>query len=529
MGAMDGKLGALGGGALGARGIGGGIPGDDAYDWATEGNTDLIPRDKLGVVERGADLAATATVTVGAKPIFSAAMANIASIAGGNNWSDVLSGLTASSLLNIGGFTIETASSRDVVVIPADGNYELSATVTGLASSSTLGTARSTIVTRFVRERGGVDAVLPPQGTPSYSRNQYGEYSELHGSHMSAVNDFEAGDKIRVQVLFRVQSANPTLAIVGSSSNLTITGEDSPAVAVSVVVNGLVGSVIDVSGEMIGEVDEDDQASVWVDTYQHELSFAVRKFRATTVAIGVGTEITEVDFISNTQPTSTAADEIWYKPSNGHYHISDADGFWFNTDFGFASTLTALGLPTSGYTDVVDIGRYDTAGDAANSIPAADYAATTQYVYYNRDTTDVEYLSSYTAPGSQVEYWDILALLTDENRITPHPVGDKYEVAALGTVDTFEGTSILLPEIGWIDLVGFVAATGWFALHIPVSLIRGLSISAAGADSVTATSSVHFSTGHDTAAVRVHFGHTFAGNLLIGSGVLGAVEVSAYN
>ena len=99
--------------------------------------------------------------------------------------------------------------------------------------------------------------------------------------------------------------------------------------------------------------------------------------------------------------------------------------------------------------------------------------------FYNRDTTDVEYLSAYTAPGSQVEYWDIAHVLTDENRITPHPVADKYEVAALTAAGGFEDTSILLPEIGWIDLVGFVAATGRFALHIPVSFIRGLSTAAA--------------------------------------------------
>ena len=144
-------------------------------------------------------------------------MANIASIAGGNTWNNVLSGLTTSSLLNVGGFTVETVLTRDAVIIPANGNYELSSTMTGLASTSTAGTARSTMITRFVRERAGVDAVLPPQGTPSYSRNQYGEYTELHGSHMSALNAFETGDKIRVQALFRVQSSNPTLAIVGAS------------------------------------------------------------------------------------------------------------------------------------------------------------------------------------------------------------------------------------------------------------------------------------------------------------------------
>ena len=175
----------------------------------------------------------------------------------------------------------------------------------------------------------------------------------------------------------------------------------------------------------------------------------------------------------------------------------------------------------------MDIGQYDTAGEAANAIPAADYVATTQYVFYNRDTTDVEYLSTYVAPGSQVEYWDIVHVLTDENRITPHPIADKYEVAALTGVNAFDDTSILLPEIGWIDLVGFVAATGRFALHIPVSLIRGLSTTAPAGTSLTATSSAHFPTG--LTQVKVHFGHTAAGNLLISSGMAGAVEVSTYN
>ena len=205
-------------------------------------------------------------------------------------------------------------------------------------------------------------------------------------------------------------------------------------------VAGLVGSVIDVSGENIDPPDDEDRGSVWLDTFKHDLSFAVRKFRATTIALGTGTALTTVDIISNTRPPlATAADQIWYQPSNGHYHISDADGIWFNTDFDFATTLAALGLPGTGYTDAEDIGQYNTAGEAANSIPAADYAATTQYVFYNRDTTDVEYLSAYTAPGSQVEYWDIVHVLTDENRITPHPVADKYEVAALTMADKFRG------------------------------------------------------------------------------------------
>ena len=207
---------------------------------------------RAGDLKATATATATATVTptVSEEPIFSAALADIASIAGADTWTNVLSGLTTNTLRNIGGFTIETVLSRDAVIIPADGNYEISTTITGLAAASTLGTARSTLVAQFVRDRGGVDTTLLPQGTPSYSRNQYGEYSQLLGSHMSTVLAFEAGDKIRVQVLYRVQSSNPALAIVGAKSNLTITGVDSPTVSatadvdvdVTVNVAGLVGS-----------------------------------------------------------------------------------------------------------------------------------------------------------------------------------------------------------------------------------------------------------------------------------------------
>ena len=147
-----------------------------------------------------------------------------------------------------------------------------------------------------MRTRGGVDTTLLPQGVPTYSRNQYGEYSQLLGSHMSAVLAFEAGDKLRVQVLFRTQSSNPTLSIIGAQSNLTITGVDTPTVSatadididVAVSVAGLVGTIIDVSGESIEPPDEDDQGNVWLETYKHDLSFAVRKFRATSSCAGNG-------------------------------------------------------------------------------------------------------------------------------------------------------------------------------------------------------------------------------------------------
>ena len=86
--------------SFGGGGGGGGGGGDDAFDWATEGNTDLIPRPKIGVVGRASDLVATGTATatvtptVSVLPVFSAAMGNLATIAGANTWTNVLTGLT---------------------------------------------------------------------------------------------------------------------------------------------------------------------------------------------------------------------------------------------------------------------------------------------------------------------------------------------------------------------------------------------------------------------------------------------------
>ena len=169
-------------------------------------------------------------VTIGSNPVFSATLADLAAVASSASYQDVLSGLTTGTRINAGGFVIETVALRDTVTIAAAGNYNLVVNVSGSALASTLGTARATLTARFVRTRGGVDAVLPPRGTPSYARNQYGAYSEILGTHLDMVDAFEAGDKIRAQVLFRSQSTAGTFALSGIESVLSIVGEDSPTV-----------------------------------------------------------------------------------------------------------------------------------------------------------------------------------------------------------------------------------------------------------------------------------------------------------
>ena len=152
----------------------------------------------------------------------------------------------------------------------------------------------------------------------------------------------------------------------------------------------------------------------------------MRRFRATTDATGTGTDITDIDFTQNDRPRPTASGEVWFKPANDNVYISGTGNIWFSTQWRFASISTALSLPYTGFTAVSYIGQHDTPNDAANSIATADYAATTQYIFYDRNDARIKYLSAYVAPGTQVAYWDILHVLTDENRLTPHPLGDEW-------------------------------------------------------------------------------------------------------
>ena len=144
-----------------------------------------------------------------------------------------MSGLTTGVRVNIGGFVIETTAGRDVVIIAAAGRYTIAANISGSIEATTLGTGRGTLTARLVRERGGVDAVIPPRGTPAYARNQYGGYVQELGTHLDAVGDLEAGDKLRVQILFRAQNTALTYALTGGDSIISIVGEDAPEFTVT--------------------------------------------------------------------------------------------------------------------------------------------------------------------------------------------------------------------------------------------------------------------------------------------------------
>ena len=232
-----------------------------------------------------------------------------------------------------------------------------------------------------------------------------------------------------------------------------------------------------------------------------------------------------MDFVENVQPVSTATDQVWFKPSNDHFHISDLAGIWFLSDFTNGTVATALTLPDTGYTSAIYIGQYNNANAAANAIPTADYSADIQYCYYDRSLLKVRYLSAYVAPGSQVEYWDIVHVLTDENRITPHPFGAAITVTP--TAGDFGATAVQLPEEGWIEVVGSIDDGSWdFSVRVPVTKIRvkDASIDGGGAE---ASNSLAFQLGI-TSVDYIAFGYTAAGILLVASETAGTIAAQVY-
>ena len=154
---------------------------------------------------------------------FSATLADLADIASGTAFANLTSGLTAGELVNQGsGFTVETAASRDQLVIANAGTYLVTGALSGDADASTLGTSRSVFRARIARERSSVVTGLAPEGAPTYSRNQYGDFSERLGSAVSGVYEFEAGDKIEIQGLFEGQGTTVQLDLVGARSGISI-------------------------------------------------------------------------------------------------------------------------------------------------------------------------------------------------------------------------------------------------------------------------------------------------------------------
>ena len=155
---------------------------------------------------------------------FTATLADIADIASGTAYANLTSGLTAGELVNEGsGFTIETAASRDKLVITNAGTYLVTASLIGSADAVATGVDRGALRARIARERSAVITALAPEGTPTYARNQYEDFSQRLGSAVSGIYEFEAGDKIEIQGLYEGQGTSTVqFNLVGARSGISI-------------------------------------------------------------------------------------------------------------------------------------------------------------------------------------------------------------------------------------------------------------------------------------------------------------------
>ena len=147
-----------------------------------------------------------------------------------------------------------------------------------------------------------------------------------------------------------------------------------------------------------------------------------------------------------------------------------------------------------------------------------------QYIFYDRDDTRIKYLSAYTAPGTQVEYWDVAHVLTDENRITPHPVADEF-TATLVTNQCMD-TSIEIPETGWIELYGSVAGDAEsFSIRLPVAKLLAVTAAAATNNLQGGSTGLQFSVGEIPSLLSVRLR---TGNLLF-EGPAGTASLTVSN
>ena len=155
---------------------------------------------------------------------FTATLADIADIASGTAFANLTSGLTAGELVDQGsGFTVETAASRDQLVIANAGTYLVTGTLIGEVDAVSTGADRGLFRARIARERSTVVTGLAPEGTPSYARNQLGDFAHRLGSSVSGVYEFEAGDKIELQGLYEGQGTSTVqFNLSGARSGISI-------------------------------------------------------------------------------------------------------------------------------------------------------------------------------------------------------------------------------------------------------------------------------------------------------------------
>ena len=177
------------------------------------------------------------------------------------------------------------------------------------------------------------------------------------------------------------------------------------------------GTIIDASNDGIPDLTDADVGKVYLDAFNHDLAFIIRRLRAGTIATGSSSVYTNTDFIGSlvVRPTPTVADKLWYKPTNDTWYVSQTSGgqtFWSSREFNLDDFPSGLGIPTaSTFTAIKWIGQHHSADAAAADLIEGTYEATTQYYYYNTASQDVQYLTAYTAPVSQTSDPDVVHVL----------------------------------------------------------------------------------------------------------------------
>ena len=106
-------------------------------------------------------------------------------------------------------------------------------------------------------------------------------------------------------------------------------------------------------------------------------------------------------------------------------------------------------------------------------------------------------------------------------RSTPKPIGSPY--AASLAQNRLADTGISLPSGGWIRLIGSVATGAYFALTLPVALLRSELTAKAPGDNLMGASIFGAGSAHSVA-----FAASSGGGLLVGSVTAGAATVAAY-
>ena len=366
-------------------------------------------------------------------------------------------------------FEVEDSTTRQRIKVLKAGNYTLKAFVA--LDTPTSGSVRTIVVAAFDITRGGLAIAGSAGADAKYIRAN----ADLGTSSVfrALTLELDVDDLIEFDIHQTGNDNFPAL-IGGDGSTISIIENVG-----TVEVDGGGGAIFDVSVEGYPIIDEGSLGSVYLDYFNHDLSYAVRTFHAATAATGTGTEVSTVDYITNHRPAITADDEIWYKPNNDSFYVSELGVTWF-----LLSSPAIIGLrlevPITGYTAYEYLGHRGSAAAAANAIPAADYLATTQYLYYNEQTQKVEYLSAYTAPGTQVESVDLLHVQTSEDRVTPHGLNEGFSGTLSATANQVFGHEYTVYRDGVGRTWWGRWVTGSFALHIPEQEITGLTAAAAG-------------------------------------------------